>query len=246
MVTYYSITFKDIDGSKPINTFEDFKLVPDSRPLIAPPSVKTEYVDVPGADGSLDYTEALSGIKFNDREGSWTFYVLNELYTGSNRYLRWNELYALILKTVHGRRKRIELESDPGYYYLGRVFLDQWNSQKDYSKIVLKYRVEPWKYPIDTTANYDWQWNELFGNTIFYGTFDVVNEKHRNLINPTEENITPTFTCTSGMTVTFGANTYSLPSGTSTPEFEIIPGDNFMVFNGNGRVVVDYSIGRSL
>lgn len=244
--TYYSIKFMNPNGGNPIDTFQDLKLVPDSRPLVNPPEVKTEYVDIPGADGSLDYTEALSGLKFNDREGSWTFYVLNENFTMANSYMRWNELYAYILKHIHGRRKRVVLESDPGYYYQGRIFLDQWNSQKDYSKIVLKYRLEPWKHPIDTTATYDWLWDELFSNTIYYGTFDVATSKHRNLINPTDQNITPTFTTTSAMTITFGVSTYNLPAGTSSPNLVMTPGDNLMVFNGNGRVVVDYSIGRSL
>lgn len=236
----------DPDGTNPIDTFQDLKIIPDSRPLVSPPSVKTEYVDIPGADGSLDYTEALSGLKFNDREGSWTFYVLNENFTIANPYMRWNDLYAYILKHIHGRRKRVMLESDPMYYYIGRIFVDQWNSQKDYSKLVLKYRLEPWRHPINTTASYDWLWNDLFSNTIFYGTFDVIGSKHRNLINPTEENITPTFTITSAMTVTFGATTYDLQAGTSTPNLVLTPGDNFMVFNGNGRVIIDYSIGQSL
>lgn len=229
-----------------MDTFDDWRIVPESRPLVSPPEVKTEYVEIPGADGSLDYTEALSGIKYNNREGSWTFYVLNVLSGLSGSFMSWNELYSLIMKTVHGKRKRVVLESDPEYYYTGRIFVDQWNSDKDYSKITLKYIMDPWKYPINTTANRDWLWNELFGNVIYYGPFDVVGEKSRNLINPTDEPIFPTFYCTSQMGVTFNTSSYTLPSGTSTSPFKILPGDNFMVFTGNGRVTVDYSIGRAL
>lgn len=222
------------------------KIVPESRPLVNPPEVKTEYVDVPGADGSLDYTEALSGIKFKDREGSWTFYVLNDLFTLNRSYMKWNELYSLLLRTLHGRRKKMLLESDPGFYYIGRVFVDQWQSNKDYSKLTLRYIIEPWKYPTETTSTFDWLWNDLFANTIYYGKFDVYGKKHRNLINPSDGPIQPVFVCTSPMTVTFGTATYDLPSGNSVPGFKIIPGDNFMVFNGNGRVTVDYSMGRQL
>ena len=214
--------------------------------MVEPPEVKTEYVDVPGADGSLDYTEALSGIKYKDREGSWTFYVLNRLANLGGSYMKWNELYSLIMKTVHGKRKRIWLESDPEYYYTGRIFVDQWNSDKDYSKITLKYIIDPWKYPVSTTSTYDWLWNELFGNTIYYGPFDVNGQKHRNLINPTNEKITPSFYCTSDMGVTFNDNEYTLRSGSSVAGFTLAPGDNFMIFKGNGRVTVDYSTGREL
>lgn len=247
MITiYFSIKFSDPDGSNEIDTYENWRIVPESRPLISPPEVKTEYVEVPGADGALDYTEALSGIKYKNREGNWSFYVLNELSGLGGSFMKWNELYSLVMKTVHGKRKRIWLESDPDYYYTGRIFVDQWSSNKDYSKITLKYIIDPWKYPVATTATYDWLWNELFGNTIYYGTFDVVSQKHRNLINPTNEPITPAFYCTSSMTVTFNANDYILQSGTSSANFTLAPGDNFMVFKGNGRVTVDYSTGREL
>lgn len=243
---YFSIKFSDPDGKNTIDTYDDWRIVPETRPLIEPPEVKTEYVEVPGADGALDYTEALAGIKYKNREGSWTFYVLNELANLGGSYMRWNQLYSLIMSTIHGKRKRIWLESDPEYYYTGRLFVDNWKSNKDYSKITLKYIIDPWKYPITTTSNRDWLWNELFGNTILYGTFDVVGQKYRNLINPSTTAIQPSFYCTSTMDVTFGAKTYKIPSGTAKTEFLLAPGDNFMVFKGNGRVTVDYSMGREL
>lgn len=244
---YFSIKFADPDGKNEIDTFDDWRIVPESRPLVAPPEVKTEYLDIPGADGSLDYTEALAGIKYSNREGRWSFYVLNELANLPGvSYMKWNELYSLIMKTVHGKRKRIWLESDPDYYYTGRIFVDQWASNENYSKISLKYNIDPWKYPVTTTANRDWLWNELFGNVIYYGRFDIVSQKHRNLINPTDEAITPVFYTTSPMTVTFGSNTYTISETTTTAPFRLAPGDNFMVFEGNGRVTVDYSLGRAL
>lgn len=244
--TYYSIKFSNIDGSNSVDTYDDWRLVPESRPLVNPPDVKTEYLDVPGADGSLDYTEALAGIKYKDREGEWTFYVLNELSGLKGSFMRWDQLYSTIMKAIHGKRKRIWLESDPDYYYIGRLFVSNWKSSKDYSQITIKYIIEPWKYPVTTTANYDWMWNELFANVIYYGRFDVFRSKHRNLINPTDSAISPMFVCTSQMALTFGANIYTLPIGGSTPNLKLAPGDNFMIFEGNGRVTVDYSIGRSL
>ena len=42
---YHSITF----GSK--NTWEDWHLVPTSRPLFLPPKQKKSITDIPGGDG---------------------------------------------------------------------------------------------------------------------------------------------------------------------------------------------------
>ena len=52
---YHSITI----GTK--NTWDDWHLIPKSRPLVNPPSVKTNVVDIPGGDGALDLSTALSG-----------------------------------------------------------------------------------------------------------------------------------------------------------------------------------------
>lgn len=246
---YFSIKFSDLDGSNGVDTFDDWRLVPESRPLISPPEVKTEYIEVPGADGALDYTEALAGIKYKNREGSWTFYVLNEIAPVHGPFMKWNDLYSLILRTIHGKRKRVWLESDLDYYYTGRIFVDQWNSDKDYSKITLKYNLDPWKYPMNTTATYDWLWDEMCSTrnyVIYYGKFDVGGTMYRNLINPTEETIAPSFYCTSDITVIFDSNTYTLNAGTTTNVFRIAPGDNLMKFEGNGQVTVDYSTGRIL
>ena len=45
---YHSITF---DNEK--NTWDDWHLIPSSRPLVAPPSIKSNYVDVAGVDGGF-------------------------------------------------------------------------------------------------------------------------------------------------------------------------------------------------
>ena len=57
---YHSITF----GDK--NTFDDWHLIPTSRPVIAPPPFRSHTEDIPGGFGSLDLSEALTGYPLND------------------------------------------------------------------------------------------------------------------------------------------------------------------------------------
>ena len=69
---YHSITF----GDK--NTWDDWHLIPSSRPLFNPPTPKTKYQDIPGANGKLDLSEALTGYPvYDNRIGSFEFYVMN-------------------------------------------------------------------------------------------------------------------------------------------------------------------------
>ena len=224
------------------HTFRDWSMVPAEIPVFAPPIAKTTYIDIPGANGSLDYTEVLTGdITYENRTGSFSFIVLEE--SG----VTWAEAYSNILNFLQGKKMNCVLDDDPAYFYSGRFAVNEWKSSRIHSTIVIDYNVDPYKYAFETTGSADWLWNELFDNIIYYGTFDVNESKSRNLINPSKTNVTPTFTCSSNMTVTFGERTYTLPTGvTANPGFYLAPGDNNMVFNGTGRVLVDYTMGQIL
>ena len=87
---YHSITI----GEK--NTWDDWHLIPTSRPLFSAPKVKENIIDIPGADGSLDLTIALTGRPtYENRIGSWTFAV-------QNGFKDWTELYSEIMDNCIG------------------------------------------------------------------------------------------------------------------------------------------------
>lgn len=140
---YHSVTF----GSK--NTWTDWGLVPVSRPLFNPPKRKTNYVDIPGASSALDLSEALTGFPlYSDREGSMEFYVMNPATPDWNAQLNedyWVVKYSEISSYLNGMKRTAILEDDPMYYYTGSFWVDSWKSDKDRSKIVIAYRVEPYK-----------------------------------------------------------------------------------------------------
>lgn len=73
---YHSVSF--YDGTSRFNTYSTWGLVPETRPYMVPPEPKTKYLDLPAGHGRIDLTESLTGFPvYNDREGEWTFYVLN-------------------------------------------------------------------------------------------------------------------------------------------------------------------------
>ena len=74
---YHSISF--YDGTSRFNTYASWGLVSETRPHVVPPEPKTKYLDLPAGNGRIDLTESLTGFPvFNDREGEWVFYVLND------------------------------------------------------------------------------------------------------------------------------------------------------------------------
>lgn len=146
---YHSVTF----GEK--NSWTDWHLVANSRPVISPPKVKTQYVDIPGADGSIDLTDSLAGrAAFEDREGSIEFLVLNDFNIDNYDY-NWIEVYTSIMQYLHGKRMTMILEDDPQYYYEGRFSVNSWKSDRNNSTITIDYRVSPYKYRVITQTKTD-------------------------------------------------------------------------------------------
>lgn len=248
---YHSI-YIETEKNGIINTFATFHLISESRPIINPPEVKTTYVDIPGADGSLDYTEALNGLHYQNRKGSWEFYVLNEQY--GNDTTAWSVHYSNILNLIHGQKfKKIYLEDEtdkdgfPKYYYVGRLSVNEWRSDPQFSKIVIDYDLESRKYQLPKEGQYEWQWDDLFDtenvNPIQYGRFTVTTTKMRNFVNGTNEVIQATVYCQTAMKFIKGGNVINMAVGNNTLDLQ--PGDNIYRIEGNGNVTVYYDNGGS-
>ena len=118
------------------NTYGEWEMYPTSRPHVAPPEVKTSYVDLPGADGGLDYTDLLTGEpRYGYCKGTWEFMLIPQE--------RWAAVYRSLVKFLHGRRHTVILEDDPNYVYTGRLSVNEWQSVQHNSLISIDYVLEP-------------------------------------------------------------------------------------------------------
>lgn len=137
---YHSVSF----GNK--NTYDDWKIVPDTRPVVVPPEPKFIFDEIPGANGSLDLSSTLTGfVNYQDRTGSFDFIVLND-------YGQWHERYSEIMGYLHGKRMRMVLEDDPNYFYIGRFSVSGWDSGENWSTITIDYHLDPFKYSLTETT----------------------------------------------------------------------------------------------
>ena len=130
-------------GSNPKNTWYDWHLVPCSRPVINPPSIVTKYVEIPGLNGYLDLTNALTDHVTGAREGSIQFYVMND-------YGNWEERYNQLLAYIHGNELRVILDDNPRYYYQGRWAVEEWTNNNDgiCSSVSFSYHLQPGRRPV--------------------------------------------------------------------------------------------------
>ena len=216
------------------DTYREWGLVPTSRPLVNPPTVKTTYVDLPASDGGLDYTDILLGRPpYGYREGSWEFVLKGKK--------NWQETFSSIMNYLHGVEHTIVLEDDPSFYYTGRLTVNSWKSDKAYSIITIDYCLDPFRKSLKESDEEDWLWNDLFQKTIRYGTFRVEGQKYRNLIYEGIRPTVPVITCSAPMTVEYNGSSFGLVAGENTNRnLALSQGDNIMLFKGDGIVTVKY------
>lgn len=154
----HSLNF--VDDTTNINTWVDWHLVPMSRPLVNAPAMKTNIIDLPGADGQIDLSTVVSGKPvYSNRTGTWEFMVQN----GWKPNLEfpydtqsWVTMFSLIMNTLDGKMMKVLLDNEsvldsetgvysPSWYYKGRITISNWNTGDHYSTITLGYDLEPYK-----------------------------------------------------------------------------------------------------
>lgn len=231
---YHSITL----GTK--NTWDDWHLIPTSRPVVNPPSVKTNMVEIPGGDGILDLTTALAGrTLYRNRTGSWEFYA-------ENGFRDWATHFSNIMAYLHGQSMRVILEDDPNYYYEGRLAVNAWKSNKERSSIVIDYDLYPYKKEIDG-INENWLWDTFNFETDvirYYKDLPVKGSLKVVLIGGMMPSVPTIIVSNTGFSVGFLGKTYKLAKGINViDEIVMQNGENILTFTGNGTLTIEYNGG---
>lgn len=149
----HSITFGA--GNKTRNTWTNWKLLPESPPVVPPPKPKTNYVDIPGRiKGPLDMTK----VPFNRQPyeritGSWNFVMCDDYWHNANRASGFES----IRSWLHGRVTRMKLlDDDPNHLYYGRFTVDPPSSGVGPFVVRINFDLEPLRYNLDDSADVTW------------------------------------------------------------------------------------------
>ena len=202
------------------------------------PKVKTDYLNVPGMNGSLDLTEVQNGgVKYGNRELEFKFDARN------CGYQRWSNLISKISSDVHGQKKRIILDTDPGYYYLGRCSLDTEKTNEVLAEIVISCDCDPFK--IDVSAlNEPWVWDTFdFEDGVIRKTSEIAINSPSGWqevrIDGWIHNEVLRIITDKEMVMKFEEKEYLLEVGENKVyEAEIREGKNFLYFKGTGNILI--------
>lgn len=206
-----------------IHSFHDLNLVLSGCD-IPPASPKTNYVDIPGADGSVDLTEAHGEVRFNDRDCKFTFTML------PHDVMTWEEKKTEIENLLNGKKVKITLDKDDDFYYTGRCTVNSFLSDKKIRQIVVAARVRPYKLKQAETV-LEYQLSETAQT--------IVIQNSRKSVVPYIE------TSDDNATVKFGNTTFVFETaGTHrTLDILLVMGENRLTISGTGTITFRFQEG---
>ena len=120
------------------NSWSDFKIIFKSFTLGAP-APQLVLIDVPFRNGSLDETDYYGETKYNDRTLSMEF-LIN--WTEDDPY----DIYSNVLNKLNGKRKKIKISADQGWYYEGRLTVGDLSINDGFWNFNIEATVDPYKY----------------------------------------------------------------------------------------------------
>ena len=187
------------------------------------PTPQTNLVQIPGRDGPLDLSAALTGGE--PRYNSRTLKAVLENSDGT-RQEREDRIRRMVAE-LDGYRKPIWLPDDPDHYLEGRIHVARDYNDLAHASVTVTATCDPWLY-----NNAETEYNLTAKATAQNATF--VNSGRRTVI--------PTLVVTGGpVELTYGEYAWALSAGTyQLPDFVLTPGSHELTYKGAGAVKVTY------
>lgn len=207
---------------------------------IGTPELQSCEQEIPGRDGTLDLSDALTGFPtFKNVKHKLSF----DFKDGG--YEKWLSMASSLKGAIHGKRLPVVIGNDT-YYYDARVYVNTEKLNNDYSKVEIELDAAPYKLAIlDSTE--DWIWDTFNFET------DVIREYKDIPVSIESFTVVggdrPTrcaFICSEAMEVVFvgtgslAGSLYKLTAGRNeNPDF-LIYGEQKLLFFGSGTVSIEY------
>ena len=199
-----------------IHTYIDYGLILTGK-TIGSPSIKTQSVDIPGSDGEIDLADYLPEKYYGNRTLSFEFEIIKK----QKDYV---SLFSKIQNALNGKRMKVILDIDKEFYYIGKIEVSEWKSEKRIGKIVINVNADPYKYRINPTVQ-----------SVMIGDSGEVTINLFNLKKPA----TPTFTFSKETTLKYGNSSISLSAGEyKLYDIRLTEGNNPITFKGEKGSIV--------
>lgn len=188
---------------------------------IESPEPKIVKVSIPGRNGDLDMSEALTGtIAYNNRQITVRLGLVGRLEERLEKEQK-------ILQLIAGNRVRLTFSHLEGYF-MGRCWVKEIRLDNDsHTTIVFSFDCEPYRY-------------ELENHEISLELSGKDEEVHcENLQMPTQ----PIMITTNKATIQFQKQSITVQAGEHLLPFLFTSGENIIKISGSGMVTIQYQRG---
>lgn len=223
------------------HTYDNWGLYITNTNCIGEPKQYTNYVEIPGRNGRLDMSEALTGQPvFISRQ-------LTINLAGANDKILWDPIMSRIRNFIHGKVCKIIFDNDPNFYWKGRVSVVDFESAMTLGNFTIKVEAEPYKYSVNTSTE-PWLWDPFNFETdmiTFVGAW-TINGTRTVSVPAGHMPITPDLVVSDlvgdSITVAYNGNSYSLYTGSNVIPEILVGGESAvsLTFTGNGKVQCVY------
>lgn len=129
-----------------LHTWRDFRSVITNTDVVGSPTVNTTYIEVPGGNGRIDLTEALTGdVTYSNR-------TLKFELAMKTTPAKWPDMVTKIYNSLHGKAVQVILDEEPTHYFYGRVSVDGMERSQISGAVVLTIDCEPYRYEVEETS----------------------------------------------------------------------------------------------
>ena len=202
------------------HTLRDWKAAITNADVISVPEANTVILEVPGRNGNLDLSEALTGdVTYRNRE------IKLELASSVNLQT-WYQKCLHIFNTYHGKTVTIIFDDDSTHYYTGRASVSDPQRVRNGGGCIFTVNADPFRYSITEKI-------------VTAAVSSSVSSATKTITNSGRMPVCPTITASEACQMVTGGITYSLLQGTQTiPAFILPEGDTTvqLTITGGGTV----------
>jgi hypothetical protein len=227
------------------HSYDDWGLYIANTDYIGEPKQYTRYIEIPGRNGLLDLSEAISGRQI------YTSREIKISLAGRRDKTDWDGVISAFRNEINGKVCLLIFDNDLSHYWRGRIEIKDFSSVLNLGKFVIDVpNADPYKYSLTSSAE-PWLWDPFNFETdmvTYIGAITVsgsitVTIPHGHMATSPELVVSDMTSQT--FTITVNGVAYPLVVGTNRIPSIIIGGDADvdLTFTGDAKVQIVYRSG---
>ena len=241
----YGISIYVEDTGKTYHTLDEWEMALGNNNYIGDPEMETTYIKVPGRNGLIDATEAISGRRIYKKR------QLEFELGGVRDRLNWDSIISGFRNNIDGRICRLTLDNDKSHYWRGRVYIKGFDRFRELGTFTLAVpTADPYKYSVTSSAE-PWLWDPFNFETDYITYIGAITVNGTEAVTipaghmATSPDLVVSDKTSSSFTVEADSVTYTLAAGSNKIPAIIVGGDSDveLTFSGNAKVQIVYRSG---